>query len=372
MTIRTNRFPDYAPLASSEVDLEAPQDAKASDPKEESYRNHLARAIQVFMVGLLLILATSLTVKWTAQRVILSENRCDNIAIRKEWRNLNDGEKTAYLRAVQCLRTIPSRLGHNQTLFDDFAYFHTRTGAEGVYEDEALSFTKVLMSVNSTLYGRFLELASMVPAHVRERYARAVYWDWTLDWDDLSSAPVWDDQFGFGGSGNTSANFGFRGYCVTDGPFANFQLLFIGPMEVPHCLSREFLSGEELTHWSSKIRPENIAELFERKRYKDFVLALEEGPHLTLPHFLHGDFSVPTAPQDPIFWMHHAQIDSLWWKWQQIDRTARLKDYGGRLVSDGVEEIADLGDLLSYGGLGPDVRVSQVMDTEAWPLCYKY
>lgn len=174
MTIRTNRFPDYAPLASSEVDLEAPQDAKASDPKEESYRNHLARAIQVFMVGLLLILATSLTVKWTAQRVILSENRCDNIAIRKEWRNLNDGEKTAYLRAVQCLRTIPSRLGHNQTLFDDFAYFHTRTGAEGVYEDEALSFTKVLMSVNSTLYGRFLELASMVPAHVRERYARAV------------------------------------------------------------------------------------------------------------------------------------------------------------------------------------------------------
>lgn len=70
--------------------------------------------------------------------------------------------------------------------------------------------------------------------------------------------------------------------------------------------------------------------------------------------------------------MHHAQIDSLWWKWQQIDRTARLKDYGGRLVSDGVEEIADLGDLLSYGGLGPDVRVSQVMDTEAWPLCYKY
>ncbi|KAL9040667.1 MAG: hypothetical protein Q9214_004392, partial [Letrouitia sp. 1 TL-2023] len=144
MAIRTSRFPGYALLASSEVDPEDPQDAKVSDPQEESHRNRLARAIQVFVVGLLLILATNLTIKWTAQRVILSEHRCDNIAIRKEWRNLNNEEKTAYLRAVQCLRTIPSRLGHNQTLFDDFAYFHTRTGEEGVYQDEALSFAKVL------------------------------------------------------------------------------------------------------------------------------------------------------------------------------------------------------------------------------------
>lgn len=27
--------------------------------------------------------------------------------------------------------------------------------------------------------------------------------------------------------------------------------------------------------------------------------------------------SVPTAPADPIFWMHHANIDRLWWKWQR-------------------------------------------------------
>lgn len=27
--------------------------------------------------------------------------------------------------------------------------------------------------------------------------------------------------------------------------------------------------------------------------------------------------SVPTAPADPIFWMHHANIDRLWWQWQK-------------------------------------------------------
>jgi tyrosinase len=26
---------------------------------------------------------------------------------------------------------------------------------------------------------------------------------------------------------------------------------------------------------------------------------------------------IPTAPSDPIFWMHHANVDRLWWQWQQ-------------------------------------------------------
>lgn len=37
--------------------------------------------------------------------------------------------------------------------------------------------------------------------------------------------------------------------------------------------------------------------------------------------FIHGWVggtmgAIPTAPADPIFWMHHANIDRLWWKWQ--------------------------------------------------------
>lgn len=29
--------------------------------------------------------------------------------------------------------------------------------------------------------------------------------------------------------------------------------------------------------------------------------------------------SIPTAPADPVFWMHHAEIDRLWWEWQQAN-----------------------------------------------------
>ena len=53
---------------------------------------------------------------------------CTDPAIRREWRDLKDAEKSSYIAAVQCLRNSPSRLGLNQTLYDDFPYVHSRTG----------------------------------------------------------------------------------------------------------------------------------------------------------------------------------------------------------------------------------------------------
>ena len=124
------------------------------------------------------------------------------------------------------------------------------------------------------------------------------YWDWSLDWEDITLAPVWDSVLGFGGNGNSSdSRPGFRGFCVTDGPFANLELLFIGPMDVPHCLSRDFLRGENLTTYAQRIRPQALEELLRLPSYEAFNEAVETGPHLSLPFSIHGDFSVPTAPQ---------------------------------------------------------------------------
>jgi tyrosinase len=51
--------------------------------------------------------------------------------------------------------------------------------------------------------------------------------------------------------------------------------------------------------------------------YTDFTRGLEVDPHnkghvaLGLPMA-----RVPTAPSDPIFWMHHAEVDRIWAMWQ--------------------------------------------------------
>jgi tyrosinase len=54
--------------------------------------------------------------------------------------------------------------------------------------------------------------------------------------------------------------------------------------------------------------------------YRSFALALEGaqpfGAHNLVHVWFHGTMSnVPTAPADPMFWMHHAEIDRIWAIW---------------------------------------------------------
>lgn len=53
---------------------------------------------------------------------------CGNPSTRREWRSLSTTEKHNYLEAVECLRETPSRLGLNQSLYDDFPWVHSRIG----------------------------------------------------------------------------------------------------------------------------------------------------------------------------------------------------------------------------------------------------
>lgn len=44
---------------------------------------------------------------------------------------------------------------------------------------------------------------------------------------------------------------------------------------------------------------------------------LEVGPHNRVHIWCRGTMSfIPTAPADPLFWLHHAQVDRLWSLWQ--------------------------------------------------------
>jgi tyrosinase len=71
-----------------------------------------------------------------------------------------------------------------------------------------------------------------------------------------------------------------------------------------------------------------------------------------------------------VFFLHHTQLDHLWWKWQTLHPEQRL-DYAG-IASHGSEEQASVDDILLLGGLAPDIAVSQVLDTVGGLLCYQY
>lgn len=54
--------------------------------------------------------------------------QCRNPTMRREWRSLDRSEKAEYITAVNCLRALPSGIGLNQTLYDDFPLIHSQNG----------------------------------------------------------------------------------------------------------------------------------------------------------------------------------------------------------------------------------------------------
>ena len=71
---------------------------------------------------------------------------------------------------------------------------------------------------------------------------------------------------------------------------------------------------------------------------------------------------------DPVFFLHHAQVDRLWWSWQQRDLQTRLSLYE---ALEGDPAVA-LTDLLEMRGLTDNLAVQEVMDAAGGRLCYQY
>ena len=118
------------------------------------------------------------------------------------------------------------------------------------------------------------------------------------------------------------------------------------------------------------------------------MLNLEANSHLAIPASIRGDFFTITAPNgicsamfveelwliyivDPVWFLHHAQLDRLWWIWQQRDLKTRVTDFVGPARNDTTTQ-ASLRDLLAFGGFVTEIPVVDVMDTTSGPLCYRY
>ena len=84
--------------------------------------------------------------------------------------------------------------------------------------------------------------------------------------------------------------------------------------------------------------------------YTPFTSALEQ-VHNTVHVWVGGTMSsIPTAPADPLFWMHHTNIDRLWNVWQQTHANQNPQLTGQNAVLDpwtlrepDTRRIADLG-----------------------------
>jgi tyrosinase len=80
---------------------------------------------------------------------------------------------------------------------------------------------------------------------------------------------------------------------------------------------------------------------------------------------------VVTLWTDPLFFLHHTQLDRLWWLWQNKDPENRMNAYGGHAQRHSIE-MASLTDNIKMGALAPPIQVQEMMDIESDFLCYTY
>ena len=80
---------------------------------------------------------------------------------------------------------------------------------------------------------------------------------------------------------------------------------------------------------------------------------------------------------DPLFYLHHANMDRAWWSWQTRDLAVRETEISGPLIShDWKNEKAGnvtLGTPIWIGVTERlEVKISDVMHPQKGPLCYTY
>lgn len=299
---------------------------------------------------------------------------CTNPEKRLEWREMKPEQQQSYLEAVKCLTTKPSKIRLNSTLYDDFPYVH--------------------FHLNSFIHGG----APFLPWHryfswvylntLREECAYdgpGTYWDWTQDTKGLRLSAVMAPEHGFGGDGSqTRTEIGPDGsklQCVSDGPFANLrpEWLCTSPWEIVgggHCFFRnlpEVSEPDAFARMATTIEPESIAILQQIDNWADFKRDLEGGPHGTIHASLGGEMNPTTSPNEPLFFLHHPQIDRIWWQWQQMNPDKRLSEYNGPAshYGEGAAREVSLDDKLPMLGLAEELTVREVMDASG-RLCYSY
>lgn len=241
------------------------------------------------------------------------------------------------------------------------------------------------------------------------------YWDEQRDADagPIEDASVWGTgDLSFGSGGRESDG------CIVDGAFANttlrFDMTFGVTNNTEYCLGRNFTA--EYWPWANSTYSD---ECFASTNYEDawncYIAKPHSSAHLAVagtvcdhpPYTYVGSFIITGAlltlpnqmklqsasPGDPLFFLHHTNLDRLWWKWQEANLSSRLTDMSGRntptdsnLESDGWLFPSD--SVLEYDGdpanvttmnhvlwvvdLLPNVTVADVMDLRGNVICAEY
>lgn len=252
--------------------------------------------------------------------------------IRKNAALLTDDEWTRYCNAVIALKhTFPG--GSTVSIYDQFVAMHLcvwglRGGTGPSGGTDGAHGGPAFLPWHREYLRRYEEaLASVDPA------VSLPYWNW-----GLGSQAETTDLF-------QDARMGPRGGTVSTGYFAEAPTAQNPLGWAIHPDLRPFVSALSRTGISgpnSLPSEDAVFEALDKDVFSTFRPALESGSGLSAGHgnmhngvhmWMSGDMVRMTSPNDPIFFMHHAQIDRIWDIWQR--KHAGVVNYNNSNISVG-------------------------------------
>ncbi|KAI8276743.1 hypothetical protein K4K59_009686 [Colletotrichum sp. SAR11_240] len=319
-----------------------------------------------------LALINPLTAMPTGEQLVKKQanSTCNQPLVRKEWRTLSTEDKKSYIDAVKCLYNKPAVNSKDilpgvTNRYEDFVGDHILQASANHFVGHFYPWHRLLVWA----YERELRLCGYEGAQP--------YWDWSLDaasYDDMLKSPVFDPDTGFGGNGEwvpgtpenpepgiplTGGTLVFNmsdrtgGGCIPNGPFANLTL-HMGPQNSvaynEWCVRRDFTPNQFMSLGNSA----SVAEGMAQSDYGFFSKLTEDTIHGAGHQGVGGMYGVlsdiwasresdPFEHQselvrlqltagDPLFWLHHCNIDRSWWSWQSRNLTERLHDISGPIT----------------------------------------
>jgi Common central domain of tyrosinase len=260
---------------------------------EERGENHQFHSFAASLSSTIntLSMSTFFRITFVTSAVVLSTNgvsaQCGGTRERRPWRILSCGEQADFMEALEAMKDAGA--------YDDFVMTHEWMNADAHGVAEFLPWHRWFIH----------EFESALREYGNDPCITLPYWDWEQDSGNEFGSAVFQPQ-----------TFG----SLTDRNDETGDCLW--PTVEGECLRR--FMDDNFGFWSIR-RVLGMVATFEQytddwenasNRVNGFRAALEGGAHATPHNLVGGSMTSMSAPDDPLFYLHHANVDRIWAIWQ--------------------------------------------------------